>query len=52
MPRFDLNISILLREVPFLERFERAASLGSGGLELKIFLLLQNGCVLQGLLLL
>jgi len=24
MLRFDLNISILLREVPFLERFERA----------------------------
>lgn len=23
MLRFDLNISILLREVPFLERFER-----------------------------
>jgi hydroxypyruvate isomerase len=31
--RFDLNISILLREVPFLERFERAASLGFGAVE-------------------
>src|SRR5439155_25295046 len=33
MLRFDLNISILLREVPFLERFERAASLGFGAVE-------------------
>jgi len=28
MLRFDLNVSILLREVPFLQRFERAATLG------------------------
>ena len=27
--RFDLNISILLKEFPFLERFEHAARLGS-----------------------
>ena len=33
MLRFDLNISILLKEVPFLERFERAASLGFGAVE-------------------
>ena len=33
MLHFDLNISILLREVPFLERFERAASLGFGAVE-------------------
>src|SRR6266487_1331134 len=33
MLRFDLNVSILLREVPFLERFERAASLGFGAVE-------------------
>src|SRR5436305_1733576 len=33
MLRFDLNISLLLREVPFLERFERAASLGFAAVE-------------------
>jgi len=33
MLRFDLNISILLKEVPFLERFERAASLGFEAVE-------------------
>ena len=33
MLRFDLNISILLKEVPFLERFERAASLGFSAVE-------------------
>src|SRR5258708_33925687 len=33
MLRYDLNISILLMEVPFLERFERAASLGFGAVE-------------------
>jgi hydroxypyruvate isomerase len=33
MLRFDLNISFLLKEVPFLERFERAASLGFSALE-------------------
>jgi hydroxypyruvate isomerase len=30
---FDLNISFLLKEVPFLERFQRAASLGFGAVE-------------------
>ena len=33
MLRFDLNISFLLKEVSFLERFERAASLGFGAVE-------------------
>ena len=33
MLRFDLNISFLLKEVPFLERFQRAASLGFGAVE-------------------
>lgn len=33
MLRFDLNISILLKEVPFLERFERSASLGFDAVE-------------------
>ena len=33
MLRFDVNISFLLNEVPFLERFERAASLGFGAVE-------------------
>lgn len=33
MLRFDLNISILLKEFPFLERFERAARLGFGAVE-------------------
>jgi hydroxypyruvate isomerase len=33
MLRFDLNISFLLKEVPFLERFERADSLGFGAVE-------------------
>jgi hydroxypyruvate isomerase len=33
MLRFDVNISILLKEVPFLERFERAASLNFGAVE-------------------
>jgi hydroxypyruvate isomerase len=33
MLRFDLNISILLKEVPFLERFERAANLGFAAVE-------------------
>ncbi len=33
MLRFDLNISILLKEMPFLERFERTASLGFGAVE-------------------
>lgn len=33
MLRFDLNISILLKEVPFLERFARAAELGFGAVE-------------------
>jgi hydroxypyruvate isomerase len=33
MLQFDVNISILLKEVPFLERFERAASLGFGTVE-------------------
>ncbi len=33
MLRFDLNISILLKEVPFLERFELAAQLGFGAVE-------------------
>jgi hydroxypyruvate isomerase len=33
MLKFDLNISFLLKEVPFLERFERAASLGFGAVE-------------------
>jgi hydroxypyruvate isomerase len=33
MLQFDVNISILLKEVPFLERFERAANLGFGVVE-------------------
>jgi hydroxypyruvate isomerase len=33
MPRFDLNISILLREYPFGERIDRAAALGFGAVE-------------------
>lgn len=33
MLRFDLNISILLKEVPFLERFALAAQLGFGAVE-------------------
>src|SRR5437660_12146387 len=33
MLRFDVNISFLLKEVSFLERFERAASLGFGAVE-------------------
>ncbi len=35
MLQFDLNISILLKEVPFLERFERAAKLGFGAIEFR-----------------
>ncbi|GCE45316.1 hydroxypyruvate isomerase [Thermosporothrix hazakensis] len=34
MVQFDVNISILLKEVPFLERFRRAAELGFGAVEL------------------
>src|SRR2546423_13332949 len=33
MLQFDVNISILLKEVPFLERFERAAQLNFGAVE-------------------
>jgi hydroxypyruvate isomerase len=33
MPRFDLNISITLKEQPFLERFDTAARLGFGAVE-------------------
>lgn len=33
MLRFDVNISFLLKEVSFLERFERARSLGFGAVE-------------------
>jgi hydroxypyruvate isomerase len=33
MLRFDVNISFLLKEVPFLERFERAVDLGFGAVE-------------------
>jgi hydroxypyruvate isomerase len=33
MLQFDLNVSILLREYPFLERFDRAAQLGFGAIE-------------------
>jgi len=33
MLRFDLNISILLKEVPFLERFARATALGFEAVE-------------------
>jgi len=33
MLRFDVNISFLLKEVPFLERFERAAHLGFSAVE-------------------
>ncbi len=33
MLRFDVNISFLLKEVPFLERFQHAASLGFGAVE-------------------
>ena len=33
MLRFDVNISFLLKEVPFLKRFERAVQLGFGAVE-------------------
>jgi hydroxypyruvate isomerase len=33
MLKFDVNISILLKEVPFLDRFQRAAELGFGAVE-------------------
>jgi hydroxypyruvate isomerase len=33
MLRFDVNISFLLKEVPFLERFERASNLGFSAVE-------------------
>jgi hydroxypyruvate isomerase len=33
MLRFDVNVSILFREHPFLERFERSARLGFGAVE-------------------
>ena len=33
MLQFDVNISILLKEEPFLERFERAARLNFGAVE-------------------
>lgn len=33
MLRFDLNISILLKEVPFIDRFVQAAQLGFGSVE-------------------
>ena len=33
MLQFDVNISILLKEVPFLERFEWAAQLNFGAVE-------------------
>jgi hydroxypyruvate isomerase len=33
MLRFDVNISFLLKEVPYLERFERAVQLGFGAVE-------------------
>src|SRR5436305_14063279 len=33
MLKFDVNISILLKEVPFLERFAYAARLGFGAVE-------------------
>ena len=33
MLRFDLNISILLKEVPFIDRFAQAAHLGFGAVE-------------------
>lgn len=33
MPHFDLNVSILLREYPFLERFDHAARLGFDSVE-------------------
>lgn len=33
MLKFDVNISILLKEVPFIERFGRAVSLGFGAVE-------------------
>ncbi len=33
MLHFDLNVSILLREYPFLERFDQAARLGFGAVE-------------------
>ncbi len=33
MLKFDLNISILLKEVPFIERFAQAARLGFGAVE-------------------
>jgi hydroxypyruvate isomerase len=33
MLQFDVNISIILKEVPFLERFERAARLGFSAVE-------------------
>src|SRR6478672_7858212 len=33
MLHFDLNVSILLKEYPFLERFDQAARLGFGAVE-------------------
>ncbi len=33
MLHFDLNLSILLKEYPFLERFDQAARLGFGAVE-------------------
>lgn len=33
MLRFDVNISFLLKEVPYLDRFERAVDLGFGAVE-------------------
>ena len=33
MLRFDVNISFLFKEVPYLERFERAANAGFGAIE-------------------
>jgi hydroxypyruvate isomerase len=33
MPTFDLNVSIVLKDLPFLERLDRAAALGFGAVE-------------------
>ncbi|HEX4716871.1 MAG TPA: hypothetical protein VH164_18300, partial [Ktedonobacteraceae bacterium] len=33
MLQFDVNISIILKEVPFLDRFERAAARGFSAVE-------------------
>jgi len=35
MPRFSINVSMMLNEYPFLERFSAAADLGFGGVDIQ-----------------